>query len=187
MAQAARRPSAPVTAAVVAGVIALALAVVFFVVVLPNHDDDAAPRSGARSGAAAQGAGGLTARERTAMLAARTEAVNLQTYARTTFDRDWARAVSGATGSLRTDLLARKASTKKVLDDRKIDLAAVAQAFALVGPADSGKGLQVIVTMNGYAVRGTERTLTATQRLLLTMVEQKGKWYAADVSQRGLS
>jgi hypothetical protein len=180
MTEGARRTSAPVIAAVVAGVIAVALAVIFFVVVLPEDD-------GSASGSGARASGGLTTRERTAMLAARTEAVNLQTYARTTFDRDWARAVNGATGALRKDLLARKAATKKVLDDRKIDLAAVAQAYALVGPADSGDGLQVIVTMNGYAVRGTNRTLTATQRLLLTMVEQQGKWYAADVSQRGLA
>ena len=180
MPETARRATAPLITAVVAGVVAVALAVVFFAVVLPNHDDSNTSGHAATTGA-------LTVRERTAMNAAETEAVNLQSFRRAHFEADWARALKGATGALHSDLISRKASTKQVLVSKKIDLAADAQNVALVGPTDSGSGLQVIVTMNGYAVEGQNRQLTAVQRLLLTMVQKNGTWLAADVSQRGLS
>lgn len=175
-----RRLNPPLIAAGVAAVIAAALAVVFFVVVLPDYND----RTSANSNAAH---GQFTAAERTVVNAATIEAENIQTYARATFDHDWNRALAGATGGLKSDLTSRKATTLDALTKGKIDLTATVTNAALLGPTDDGKGLIVLVTMNGYQVQGKTKGVPIPQRLALTMVKVGGKWLASDVSQRGLS
>jgi hypothetical protein len=172
----ARRSPAPWIAAAVAGALAIALAVVYFVVVRPDHRSKQA-----------QAKGGFTGTERTAMDAATTEAVNLQSLTRAHFDRDWARALAGTTGPLHSDLANSKATTLKTLQQKKLDLRADVTHTALLGPSEDGKGYVVLVTMLGYQVSGGQQSLPTPQRLQLTVVEVKGKWLANDVSQRGLS
>jgi hypothetical protein len=181
MPDSARRVSAPLIAAVVAGVLAVALAIVLFAVVLPDDDTDGSGASTSRT------TGGLTVRERTAMNAAATEAVNLQSFRLARFESDWQRAVNGATGGLRSDLAALKAKTKTTLTKNKEDLRAEVQDTAMVGPTESGKGYVVLVTINGYQVIGGKTGDPVPQRLSMTMIEKAGKWLASDVSQRGTS
>src|SRR5438270_4424667 len=140
MPDSARRRSTPVIAAVVAGVLAVALAIVLFAVVLPDDGTSSDASSPATTG-------DLTAREQTAMNAAATEAVNLQSFRRAQFDADWQRAVGGATGALKQDLAGLKTKTRTTLTTNKEDLRAEVQEKALVGPTDNGKGYVVLVTI----------------------------------------
>ena len=170
----------PLIAAGVAALITVALAVLFFVVVLPDYNDRTSSNSDAAHGQ-------FTKTERTVMNAATIEAENIGTYSRATFDADWNRAIAGATGAFKADFAARKQATLQAITKGKFDVKATVTHAALEGPTDSGHGFIVLVTMNGVQVQGTTQGLPIPQRLALTMVEVGGKWLASDVSQRGLS
>lgn len=173
----ARRLAAPLITAAVAAAVAIALAIVYFVVVRPDHDN----------GSSTGGTGALTTEERTIMNAATTEAANLQSFRRAHFAADWARAMDGATGALKSDLSKEKAATLSTLTKGKFDLAADVTHTAYQGSVGDGKSYNVLVTMNGYQLAGTTKGLPIPQRLQVTMIQVGGKWLASDVSQRGLS
>jgi hypothetical protein len=129
----------------------------------------------------------LSGDERAAMQAARIETVNLLTYARKTFDADWARALSGATGQLKSDLQSDKATTQDNLTKNKFDLTATVSDVGLAG-GDARSGFQVLVVASGHRVDDSGTPSAAIpSRLQLTMTNVKGKWLASDLQGTELS
>jgi Mce-associated membrane protein len=152
-------------------VVAAALGVTVFAV-LPTAKDH--HRS-------AIGNSALSSDERAAMQAARVETVNLLTYARKTFDADWARALSGATGQLKGDLQTDKKTTLENLTKNKFDVTATVSDVALAG-GDAKSGYQVLVVASGHRVDDSGTPSAAIpSRLQLTMTEVHGKWLASDL------
>ena len=84
-----RRASlAPWIVAAVAGAVFVALLVVYYVVLVPYRKDHTT--------------GQFTSAEKSAVTAASTETANLLSFRRAQFDADYARALRGTTGSLRS-------------------------------------------------------------------------------------
>ena len=165
----------------VAGVLALLCAAI--IAVLPyvrgvsNRADAAAN--------AAKGTVALPLDEQQAVQAAATEAANVLTYSRKNFDADWDRSLAGATGKLRSDHAADKATTLERLTSQKVDLKATVEHSAFE-TAEDGKVL-VLVTVTGIAVNDQgERSAQTPQRLELTMVKSGDKWLASDLTMIGI-
>ena len=115
------------------------------------------------------------------MQAARVETVNLLTYARKTFDADWARALGGATGQLKSDLQTDKKTTLDNLTKNKFDVTATVSDVALAG-GDAKSGYQVLVVASGHRVDDSGTPSAAIpSRLQLTMTRVDGKWLASDL------
>ena len=165
--QTAERSWAPWLIAVIAAVVFVAGIVVYY-----------APLSNARSDS---GVGTLSSSEKAAMTAATTETVNLLSYRRAKFDADYARAVAGASGSLKTDIAKSKATTLSTLTKGKFDLSARVTHEALVGPTGKGNNsYQVLVTVNGY--KSTTPDVPTQQNLQVTVGKTKGTWLVSSVS-----
>ena len=123
----------------------------------------------------------LSGQERAAMQAARIETVNLLTYARKSFDADWARAMAGATGQLKSDLQTDKATTQQNLTKNKFDVTATVTDVGLVG-GDTRSGFQVLVVASGHRVDDSGTPSAAIpSRIQLTMTKAAGKWLASDL------
>lgn len=121
-----------------------------------------------------------------AVQAGATEAANVLTYSRKNFDADWNRSLAGATGKLRSDHAADKATTLERLTSQKIDLVATVQHSAFESTDDDGNVL-VLVTVVGVAVNDQgERSAQTPQRLELTMVKSGDKWLASDLTMIGI-
>ena len=169
-----RRSPAPWVVAGALGVVVAALALVYFAILRPYRDSYTP--------------GKFNGDEKAAVTAARTEMANLLSYRRARFEQDYTRALDGATGSLRTDIAAKKAATLRTLTTGKFDLIAEATHAALVGPADkakSGTSYIVLVTTSGYP--STNKAAQRVQSLRVTVVKQKGKWLLSDVENVGLT
>lgn len=118
--------------------------------------------------------------------AAGTETANLLSFRRAHFEADFARALNGATGSIKTDIEGKKATTLKTLTAGKFDLTADVLHIALVGPAEGkGTGYVVLVSLNGY--RSTQKDLPTQQNLRVSVEKKSGKWLVSDVQNIGVS
>jgi hypothetical protein len=167
---------------VVAGVLALVCGAI--IAVLP-YVRGVSNRADAASGAARHDVV-LPVDDQAAVQAAATEAANVLTYSRKNFDADWNRSLAGATGKLRSDHAADKATTQERLTTQKIDLVATVEHSAFEGTDDSGNIL-VLVTVNGVAVNDQgERSAQTPHRLELTMVKSGDKWLASDLTMIGI-
>ncbi len=121
------------------------------------------------------------------MTAAATEAVNVITFSRKTFDADFARALDGTTGALKSDLTGKKALTLSTMTSGKFDLKGTVGASAYVGPADPGKGVYVLVTVNGFQVADAANASTnSVQRFEMTMVKVGKSWLASNLNSVGI-
>jgi len=119
--------------------------------------------------------------------AAATEAANIITFSRKTFDADFARATNGTTGSLKTDLLGKKALTLTTMTDGKFDLKATVGASAYAGKTDDGKSTLVLVTLNAFKVADSSTGSTASvQRFQMTMVKVGKSWLASNLAAVGI-
>ena len=128
---------------------------------------------------------GLTADQSRAVQTGATEAANLTTLARKSYPHDFARALDGATGELRKDLIAKKAAYLSAMNAGKFDLksSVVQSAFE----SQQGDKVLVLVTINGtHVVDGVASPITTPQRFELTMVHSGGKWLAADLLSVGV-
>ena len=165
-----RASAAPWITAAVAGVVLLGLLLVYFVVLRPDQD---------------KVNGDLNSTETAAVNAAAVEMANLLSFRRAQFTADFNRAVSGATGSLRSDVQKNKAITLSTMTKGKFDLVGKVTHKALEGPAASGKsnGYVVLVTANGY--RSTSLDQPVQQSLEVTVIRANGKWLASDVTNIG--
>jgi nitrogen fixation protein len=172
MSQPRRTSYAPWITAAVAGAALLALLLVYFVALRPDEDDIV---------------GGFTDRERDAMRAASLEAQNSLSFRRASFEADYQRALSGATGAFASDLKNTKDAAKKALTDGKYDLSAKVTNVALEEPIDSGghHGYVVLVTLNGY--QSTAPDLPKLSQLAVTVEDVNGKWLVSDVESIGVS
>ncbi len=162
----------PWFAAAVLGVVAVGLAVLLVVGLLPDRKDKAA---------------GLTADQQAAMSAASQQVVNLLTYTRKHFDADFQRALSGMTGQLLSDQQKLKDKTLQAMTKNKIDLKGEVSEVAYEGSDDSGN-VQVLVSATGYQVGDNGTPVPATYaRFELTMQHQHGAWLAANLQNVGIS
>src|SRR5439155_12649434 len=107
-------------------------------------------------------------------------------YRRTSFDADWQRALSGATGAFAADLRRDKQTTLKNMTDGKYDLSAKVTHVALEEQVDSGDhhGYVVLVTMNGYLSNAP--TVPKPSQLAVTVENVNGKWLVSDVKSVGV-
>lgn len=173
-----RRGNAPwVTAAALVLVIA-ALTILLVHIYSVRNDDKRTSRN----------AFAPTASEQAAVAAAATEAANLTTYARKSFEADFARATRGATGALRQDLAKQKAQTLAAMTKNKFDLKSkvVESAFESSDGADK---VVALVTLNGQHVFDSPSagsSLASAQRLELTMIRKDGKWLASNLNSVGI-
>jgi hypothetical protein len=192
MTEARRESPAPWIVAGIAGVVLIALVVVFFAVLLPDRRDQHPSVKTSHGqvvpqpGSSGQPLGALTAQETAAMAAAGTEAANLISYSRKDFAADYARALAGATGKLKTDVAdpQRKKALQQTLTQGKFDLSAKVQHTALVGSTDHGDGYDVLVTVYGY--KSTALDVPIPQNLSITVVNVNGKWLASDFTLVGV-
>jgi hypothetical protein len=179
---------APWIVAGIAGVALVALVVVFFAVLLPyrrDHHPGASTFNGRvvpQPGPSGAPLGALTSDETAAMTAAGTEAANLLSYTRKNFPADYARALAGTTGKLKSDVAnpQRKQTVLQTMTTNKFDLSAKVQHTALVGPTDRGNGYMVLVTVYGY--RSTQLDVPIPQNLSLTVLNVNGKWLASNLT-----
>jgi hypothetical protein len=181
MAEPRRTSLAPWITAAVAGVVLIALLLVFFLWLRPDERD--ADRDHAR---ALQNSGQLTAVEKAAMTAAGTEMVNLVTFSRAHFEDDFQRALNGATGALRSDVEKQHDNTLKAVTNGKFDLYGRLTHKALEDTfvANGKTGYVVLVTINGY--RSTAPDQPIQQSLAISVVNVDGKWLASQVTSIGL-
>ena len=113
------------------------------------------------------------------------EAANLTTLSRATYDADFSRALAGATGTLRQDLMSKKANYLSAMKAGKFDLksSVIESAFE----SESNGKVLILVTINGsHVVDKVVSPITTPQRLELTMVKSGGKWLAADLLAVGV-
>jgi hypothetical protein len=164
-------------AAAVLGAVAVALAVVI-AFPLRNARDH-------RQHVAAQV--GLTSVEQAAVSAASQQVLNMLTYKRATFDADYARAVAGASGSLKSDLnnSTNKSALLQKMQQGKFDLQGQVTASAF--EQASGTSYNVLVSAAGYQLPdGGQRTLSSTARFEVTLTLVGGKWLANNLQTVGL-
>jgi Mce-associated membrane protein len=160
---------APWIVAGVLGVVTAALAVWLFGVILPNRGQDAEA---------------LSSNERAAVAAARTFVVNQFTYSRASFDSDFNRAVAGATGAARDDLVKNKANLLAAMTKGQFDLTGSVQDAAFVS-AD-GSTVTVLVSATGYQVSASGQVPTSLSRFKITMTKSGSSWLASDLQSVGL-
>ena len=165
-------------------IIAACLAVLVAVLAVGFVHVHAASRNHARDPFG--GGYGLTAAQQSAVTAAATEAANIVTYSRKTFDSDYQRALNGATGSLKSDMEGKKAQALSAMTSGKYDLKGTIAASAYAGTTADGKGILVLVTINGFTVADTtSQSQSSVQRLVLTMVQSGTSWLAGDLNSSG--
>lgn len=182
MAEPRRTSPTPWISAGVAGVVLIALLLIYLLWLRPDerHADQ-------QHADALRTSGQFTAQESAAMTAAGTEMVNLVTFSRAHFDTDFQRALDGATGSLRSDVQKQHDNTLQTMEQGKFDLFGRLTHKALSDTV-SGNGQQgyvVLVTINGY--RSTAPQAPIQQNLAVTVIDVNGKWLASDVTNIGIT
>ena len=161
---------------IVAGVLVLVVAFLVFGLVNDHNRN-----SGADAGYQ------LSSDVHAAVVAADTEATNLLTYSRKTFQADMQRALDGATGGVRSDLKSKESQLLTALNKTKLDARGDVLTSAYAGT--DGKKILVLVTLDDYRVDATGKAASSKtiQRFELSMVNQKGHWLAANLTSVGIS
>jgi len=120
--------------------------------------------------------------------AAATEAANSITFSRRTFDADYARALKGTTGDLKTDFEGRRALILSTMQDGKMDLKATVGAAAYAGLTDDGKSTLVLVTLNASKIADAANgSSQSVERVQMTMVKVGKVWLASSLSSVGVN
>ncbi|MGH8860785.1 MAG: hypothetical protein ACRDVG_06045 [Jatrophihabitantaceae bacterium] len=125
--------------------------------------------------------------QKRAVVAAATEAANLTTLSRATYETDFARALAGVTGTLKADLDKHKQAYLSAMNAGNFDLKASVAKSAF--EAESGGKVTVLVTLNGsHVVANVTNPITTPQRLELTMERAKGSdtWLASSFVSVGV-
>jgi hypothetical protein len=176
-----RASPAPWITAAVAGLVLIALMLVYFVALRPDERDADRERAQAR-----QDAGQLTAQESAAMNAAGTEMINLVTFSRAHFDADFQRALDGATGALRSDVQKQRTNTLNAMNQGKFDLYGrlTHKALSDTVEANGTHGYVVLVTLNGYRTTAPDQPIQ--QNMAVTVIDVNGKWLASQVQNIGV-
>lgn len=176
-----RNPYLPWISAGVAGVVLIALVLVYVLGLAPDKRHADRQRLVAR-----ERVGQLTTQESAAMDAAGTEMINLVTFSRASFDADFQRALNGATGGLRQDVVKERAPTLQAMTQGKFDLYGRLTHKALEERDESGgkTSYVVMVTLNGF--KSISPSSPTPQNLAVTVVDVHGKWLASDVKYIGV-
>lgn len=167
-----RGSRAPWLVAAIAGVVLVALLVVYFVVLLPYRRDHPV--------------GGFTTSEVDAMEAATVEMNNVGALAgKGNFDTNYNRAVAGAAGPFKQDLINERAQAKKNLSGKGVTEQVTHRA--LIGPVTSGgqSGYVLLLTLAGPQ-SSVASLLLAPQQVTVTVVRSGGKWLVSDIRSAGL-
>jgi hypothetical protein len=164
---------------VVAGVLVLVVAVLTVLLVHTySVRDDNNRNAGLQNGP--------TSDQQAAVQAAASEAANLTTFSRKNFTADFARALNGATGALKSDVTKNKTKTLQAMTQGKFDL--VSKVVVSAFESATANQVLVLVTLNGTHKFDTGQTSIASpQRLELTMVRSGTAWLAKDLFKVGLS
>jgi hypothetical protein len=177
MTEARQSDATPWVVAAVLAAVAIALAGVIVFVIHPQRDH--------REKLAR--ASGLTAQQQRAMSTATTEALNLTTYARKTFDADYQRSVALATGGLATDLTnnQKKAALLSKMQAGKFDLQG--QVLNTAFEQQSGNTFGVLVVVSGFQVPdGGTKTQNSHNRWEMTVQLVGTKYLISNVQNVGL-
>lgn len=132
------------------------------------------------------GAAGLSGAENAAVSAARQEAINIQTYRRSSFDADFQAALNGLTTAKQTQWEANKATLKAQLTSQQIDSAATVSGAGLV--SFTGKTAVVVVASDTQRVDAKGKaTTTAQNRFQITMKLVNGRWLMDELESVSIS
>src|SRR5262245_16807865 len=100
----------------------IALVVVVFTVIRPDKNDNSSGHRPSSSSSTDVPQGGVAPGQQRVVDAATIEVKNILTYTRATYESDYQRALSGATGALAADLTSKKDTLLKQMQDGKFDL-----------------------------------------------------------------
>jgi hypothetical protein len=121
-----------------------------------------------------------------AEVAAQAEAAQVVTYSRATFDADFAKALAGSTGTLKTQLTGKRDETLTSMKSGKYDVAGKAVAAGI--GSISGHDVVVLVTVStAKSTDGSTTPTASVQRLKLTMTLVGSTWLASDLAAAGIS
>jgi Mce-associated membrane protein len=127
----------------------------------------------------------FTSSEQASVDAAKQFVINQFTYSRASFDKDFARALAGATGGVKSDLSKNQAQLKSLMTAGGFDLAGSVTDSGL-SSADGKGNVDVLVSATGYHVTSAGRVPATTARFKVTMTKIDGKWYASNLTTVGL-
>lgn len=164
---------APWIAAAVAGAVLAALLIVYFVVLLPYRRDHPV--------------GGFTSSEVDAMEAATVELNNVGALAgKGDFGINYSRALAGATGPFRQDLISERAQAQRNLAGKGVT--AQVTHRGLIGPVDTANqhGYVLLMTLAGPQ-SSIASLLLAPQQVTVTVVNEGGKWLVSDIRSAGIT
>lgn len=129
---------------------------------------------------------GLTPAQQQAVSAAKQESVNLQTFRRSQFEKDFNNALAGLTNQFKQQLISKKAALQQALTTNKIDSIATVSSGALV--SSTATGAVVLVTVSTSRLNDAGQSSPAQfSRLQLTMKLVGGKWLVDNLASVGLS
>lgn len=129
---------------------------------------------------------GLNSSQQSAVDAARQEAVNLQTYRRASFDKDFANALAGMTDQFKSQLQPKKADLQQALTTNKVDSIATVSSSALVSSTSSQAIVLVTLQTSRLADTGASSQVQFS-RLQLTVKLVGGDWLVDNLTAVGLS
>jgi Mce-associated membrane protein len=125
-------------------------------------------------------------RRQAALQAARQQAVNLTTISFETADRDLARIVAAATGTLKTQFQAQQKSFPAVLKREKS--VSVGTVLAAGVSADTGDRVEALVAVDAAVRNATSGATPQVKhyRMDMTLVRRGGHWLVSSVAFAGL-
>jgi hypothetical protein len=114
-----------------------------------------------------------------AVTAGAREVVNLLSYARATFDADFARAIDGLTGPLRTQQVQQRAGLEQSMNQSQTDYAGVVRSVGVEGA--SGSSVLLLVCATGYSLQpGSAAPKSGTERFEVGVENVKGHWLVSE-------
>lgn len=114
-----------------------------------------------------------------AVTAGAREVVNLLSYARATFDADFARAIDGLTGPLRTHQIQQRAGLEQSMNQSQTDYAGVVRSVGVEGA--SGSSVLLLVCATGYSLQpGSAAPRSGTERFEVGVENVKGHWLVSE-------
>ena len=127
----------------------------------------------------------VTTSETKAMDSARQFVVNVFSYTKANFDSDFARALSGSTGDLSSQVQNTKKALQASLTGGTLS-ATKAEVKSAAIEQTTSSGVQVLVVAETYSLDATSKsTDTGQQRMDVTMTEKDGKWLASALTAIG--
>lgn len=116
-----------------------------------------------------------------AAVAGRAEVQRLLSYSRANFAADYARALAGATASLRAGLLARQSAVLNSMRAGGYDTSGQVVGLAVQSASGGSVVLLIAAQTTDIAPSGVQR-LPATPRLVVTMRVVDGRWLVASIN-----